>query len=171
MKAILNRKYFVGVGVVLLLCVVASSQCMLIDSIGSQRARKRLLCKTDHQRLLEAGRQILCQVTKGNLKCGNYVLTRNACFPSGLPVPQDITALRPRRLTVLEDGYLIVEMHGGMDHFGVNIYPDGFKEPFPGFPLGDRKLIDGLWYYDDQYKWTDYAEVVDNMLRKCGRGG
>lgn len=67
---------------------------------------------------------------------------------------------------------MMMEMHGGMDHFGVLVYSEGFREPFPGFKYGDRKLVDGLWYYDEDYHLNpDYDKVVEKMLWKYGQRG
>ncbi len=62
---------------------------------------------------------------------------------------------------------MMIEMHRGMDHFGVDLYAEDFREPYPDFKYGDRKLIDGLWYYDEQYQWSHkYDEVVESRLKR-----
>jgi hypothetical protein len=157
---------------VVVLCAVSIPQCPLSRIIGSHRSRTWLLCRADHQALLEGGREILADVAKGNLKYG-YYRVRHGCFANGVRLPQAIADLEPQRILVLEGNYLRIQVRGGgfIYHFGVNIYPEDFKEPFSGFPRGDRKLIDGLWYFDDNYKWPEYAGEVDGILRRCGRGG
>jgi len=53
-----------------------------------------------------------------------------------------------------------------MTHFGFDIYTEDFKEPFAGFPYGDHRILDKLWYFDDEYKWPDYDETVAAMLQR-----
>ena len=173
MKTGLKRKRravsVVAVAAMIVLCAV-SPQCPVRHIVSSRQARTCLLCEVDHQALLEAGREVLSQVTNGHLRYGSY-LVRDGCLPNGFCLPQAVADLGPRRILAVEEGYLMIEIRGGIDQFGVNVYPADFKQPFSGFPCGDRKLIDGLWYFDAQYKWPDYAESIDKMLRKCGRGG
>ena len=72
--------------------------------------------------------------------------------PEGVHVPQAIRSLRPRTVEIHTYGYLIIEMHGGIDHYGVLVFPKDFEEPRPGYldalrTRGDRELVGGLWYY------------------------
>jgi len=135
----------------------------------AQQLRVRLLCKTDHQALLKAGREILRQVPKdrlnpqpdGSMYLGDFAV------PKGVRIPQAIRNLRPRGFIVSYDGYLTVEMHGGMDHFGVKIYPDDFREPRRNFKYRDRELLPGLWYYDDGYLHNpEYDKRIDELIQK-----
>lgn len=129
--------------------------------IRANLARRRLLCKTDHQAVLEAGREMLRRAAQDGQALGGpppWNETRE--------MPKAIRDLRARSVNVTEDGYLSIEMHGGMTHFGFQIYPEDFKEPFPGWPYGNHRILDGLWYYDDEYKWPDYDEAVEAMLKK-----
>jgi hypothetical protein len=58
-------------------------------------------------------------------------------------------------------------MHGGMDHFGVKIYPEDFKKPRDYFEYGDRELLPGLWYYDDGYlNNPEYDKRIDELIEK-----
>ena len=80
-------------------------------------------------------------------------------------VPQIIQNLGPTRILVSSDGYLNLKMHGGMDHFGVRIYPKDFTAADPAFFYGYRKLAEGLWYYDDAYLHNPgYDKLIDNVL-------
>lgn len=145
------------------------SQCPAYDVIQSQRARSRLLCKTSYQDLRDAGRAILSQVAAGKLRFGDHAVRGRRSFPNGLALPRAVIDLNPRVVRIVEDGYVMIEMHGGMDSFGVKVYPDKYLPPFVGFPLGDRELMDGLWYYDGEYKWPGYAERIDRMLQQRRR--
>jgi len=62
----------------------------------------------------------------------------------------------------------MLEMMGGLDHFGVYAYPEDYKPPpHAGFELGDKKLIDGLWYYDDGYRGNpEYGKRIEALLQK-----
>jgi len=132
--------------------------------------RIRLLSGANHLALLEAGRAILGQVSKDYLDTSKLQPVGDLPLPRGVCVPQAIRDLRPRGIYLNCDGYLTIEMHGGIDHFGVCIYPDDFREPCVGFKYGDRELLKGLWYYDENYRYgSRYDETVQEMLR--GQGG
>lgn len=138
--------------------------------VQAQRTRERLLCRMDYEVLLKAGREILSQVPKWEPepeRAGQRVLGQLP-IPEGTPIPQPIRSLRPRTMLISYDGYLIIEMHGGMDHFGVNIYPENFKEPDPPFAYGDRKLLSGLWYYDEGYFYGghEYDKKIGALIAK-----
>ncbi|MBN1361789.1 MAG: hypothetical protein JW993_14430 [Sedimentisphaerales bacterium] len=162
----LKRGLIIGVAVLVVLVFAWPSVYFLAGPFGAWQARVRLLSKTDHEALLKAGREILSQVHVEADPNGHQ-------RPGSLPVPRDvkmpaaIKRLRPRRWAVDCAGYLTIEMHGGMDHFGVMIYPADFNEPYPQFAYGNRKLIDGLWYYDENYYTeSNYGVVIDALLAK-----
>ncbi len=74
--------------------------------------------------------------------------------------------LRPQTILIDYSGYLLIEMHGGMDHFGVRIYPEGVNEPHPLFH-GGRTLLEGLVYYDEGYSLNpEYDKVIDELIEK-----
>jgi len=87
-------------------------------------------------------------------------------------MPQTIRNLRPHVVLVDYDRYLIIEMHGGMEHFGVRIYPDDVNEADSGFAYGDRKLLEGLWYYDEQYNYgrEEYDKQIDGLIARREEG-
>jgi len=61
----------------------------------------------------------------------------------------------------------MVQMFGGLGHFGVYAYPECYKEPFPGFTRGDRELIPRLWYYDDEYhRDPEFDKMISGLLAK-----
>ena len=60
-------------------------------------------------------------------------------------------------------------MSGGIYHYGVTAYPENYKKPSDDFEFGDKKIIDGLWYYEDGYNSND-DKWVDSLLEK-GRSG
>jgi hypothetical protein len=66
------------------------------------------------------------------------------------------------------DGVVRIEMFVGLNPLGVWAYPEDFEPP-SDHKLGDRKLLDGLWYYDDAYYWPEFDKTVEAMLRKSGK--
>jgi len=132
----------------------------------AKRMRERILCKTDHQALLEACREVLNQ---GDLDPGRKYKVRNAQHdPEVSQFPKPILDLAPNYL-LIEDiaGNLRLEMHGGTDHFGVRAYPKDFRKPFPSYEYADKELIPGLWYYDDGYNHNpEYDKKIDDLIQK-----
>ncbi len=139
----------------------------------AQQRRVLLLHKTDHQALLKAGREILSHAlvkekfeSLKNRTQNGYRIGGSFPIPKGIRIPQAIRDIKTRRGSINYDGYLTFEMHGGMDHFGVRIYPDDFKEPHRDFIYGDRELLPGLWYYDENYNYyTEYDKIVDEIIK------
>jgi len=132
----------------------------------AQRRRVLLLCNTDHQALLNAGREILSQVPKDRLnpRPGGPRILGEFGVPEGVQIPQAIRDLKCGCL-ISYDGYVTLEMHGGMDHFGVRIYPEDYKEPDRYFKYGDRELLTGLWYYDDGYvNNPEYDKRISKLI-------
>ena len=135
----------------------------------AQRRRVLLLCKTDHQALLNAGREILSRVPKDRLNPQPDGIRHlgDIGVPRGVEISRAIRDLKPRGCLISLDGYLTLEMHGGMDHFGVRIYPVDYKEPDRYFKYGDRELIPGLWYYDDGYLHNpEYDKRIENLIEE-----
>ena len=133
----------------------------------TQQRRVQLLCKTDHEALLKAGRKILNQIPEDYLNTDGKRVAGVRHLPKGVQIPKTIQDIRPRGFLVDYDGYLIMEMHGGMDHFGVRMYPQDYQEPDRYFKYGDRELLDGLWYYDDGYIHNpEYDKRIDALIEK-----
>ena len=128
----------------------------------------RLLCKTDHQALLDACRELSRRVAKGDLKSSVQYNVSHDPHPDVAGFPQPILDLGPSSVTIGNNGRVLLHMMGGLDHFGVSAYPDDYKKPtFVGSKLGDKKLIDGLWYYDDGYEGNPrYQKKIDALIQK-----
>jgi hypothetical protein len=48
---------------------------------------------------------------------------------------------------------------------GARAYSEDFVKANPHSRLGDRMLIEGLWYYDDQYVGDPgYDKVIDKIV-------
>ena len=133
----------------------------------AKRTQVRLLCKTDHQALLKACRDLSKEVPGGNLKPGRYYLSGSDPAPEASEFPQPILDLWPSYVFIHDDGCVKLEMLGGLSHFGVSAYPEDYEEPFHGFEYGDIELIDGLWYYDDEYKGhPEYQKRIEALIQK-----
>ena len=134
-----------------------------------KQRQARLLCETDHQALLEACRELSRQGAKGDLKPGRYSIRRDP-DPDTSQFPQPILDLRPSYVYIDENdsGRVMVEMYGGLYHFGVEAYTEDYqKPPFAGFKFGDKELIHRLWYYDDGYEENpEYDKVIEALIQK-----
>lgn len=132
--------------------------------IGFQvsQAQTRLLCETDHQALLETCRELSRQTMDKEFKGVVYDRWKVR------KLPEPISALRPNHVTIGQDGLVKIGMYNGWYDLGVRMYPEGYPEYPPPFKYGDRKLLEGLWYYDEGYRThaEAYDKIVDNLLSK-----
>jgi hypothetical protein len=142
--------------------------------------RVLLLCETDHQALLNAGREILSQIPKDSMNPRpdgiRHLGDLKFVLPKGVQIPQVIQDLKPYVCLISYDGYLTLEMHERgwdhikreMSHFGVNIYPVDYKESEYNFKYGDRELLPGLWYYDEGYHYfpEEYDKMIDDLIEE-----
>ena len=133
------------------LVVAGLLYCLLIlQAVGVFRALTlksdldRLLNHTDHVALLTACRTLIEQGYRGE-----YMLKGPDKHPDAGTLPKEILALKPASISVLEEGRVLIEMWGGMSHWGVVAYAEDFKEPYEDYTPGNTKLIDGLWFYSD----------------------
>lgn len=131
-----------------------------------QQRKVRLLSETDHQALLEACRELSGRVSAGDLEPGGY-LFRYKPHPETSRFPQLILDLEPMRISIKSDGSIRVGMHGGYHHYGVIAYPENFEKPSHSFKYGDKKIIDGLWYYEDGYEGSPkYQKKIEKLIQK-----
>ncbi len=125
-----------------------------------------LLLQTDHRALLKACRVISDMYKEGELKKSHYQI-RFDPDPQVDKFPKIILDIDPTYLDITSYGVVVLELFGGLDHFGVYAYPDDFNEPFDGYKHGDRELIDGLWYYDDgYYNNPEYGKGIEELIHK-----
>ena len=80
---------------------------------------------------------------------GEYMLKGSNKHPDADKLPKEILKLKPTSVNIFDDGRVTIEMWGGMSHFGVVALSEDFKEPYEDFTPGQKKLIDGLWFYSD----------------------
>ena len=132
---------------------------------GKQR-EVRLLCETDHQTLLEACRELSRRITTGDLKPQQYNIRLNP-HPEASRFPQPILDLEPTYVIINPDGRMMIELHGGFLHYGVWAYPEDYKEPGINFKYGDKKLLDGLWYYNEDYEGNPkHQKKIEALIQK-----
>ena len=79
--------------------------------------------------------------------------------------PQLILDLEPMFIETASDGRIAVGMLGGFHHYGVTAYPVNFEKPSENFKYGDKKIIDGLWYYEDGYN-PRYYKWIERLIEK-----
>jgi len=127
---------------------------------GNER-RLILLCKTDHAALLDGCRKLIKENREGKWQEGRYVV-RFRPHPDSAKLPETILKLSPTWVWISNERVRI-EMFGGLDHFGVHYFCEGFSEAEQK-KWGNKKLLDGLWYYDDGYrKATNYEQFIESL--------
>ena len=134
----------------------------------AQQRRILLLYHTDHEALLKAGRQILSQGPKDPMNYRYYGPQHIEGFPAprGVRIPKVIRKLRPHASLINRNGYVVLQMQGGMTDFGVRIYPEGFKGRRYYFTCGNRELLPGLEYYDYKYnRIPEYDKRIDEIMQ------
>jgi len=117
---------------------------------------------------LQAGREIL-RKSPDPRKYGPYGPIHIDGFPvpRGVPIPRVIRKLRPHATLINFNGYVVVQMQGGIGDFGVKIYPEGFSRPSRYFRFGNRELLSGLWYFDDRYNHDrEYNKRIDALMQE-----
>ena len=134
----------------------------------AQQRRILLLYHTDHEALLKAGRQVLSQGPKDPMNYMHY----GPQHIDGFPVPRRvriqkvIRKLRPHASLINRNGYVVLQMQGGLADFGVRIYPEGFKGRRYYFTCGNRELLPGLEYYDDGYLHIpQYDKRIETIIQ------
>jgi hypothetical protein len=138
------------------------------ESVKDRQRLLRLLSETDHQALLEACREISKEVTTDNLAPNRYIV-RYKPDPEISRFPQIILDIEPLCIDIYNDGRVSLEMTGAIHHRGVTAYPENYEKPSDNFTFGDKKIIDGLWYYEDHYNPKYDDKRIESMLKKGKR--
>lgn len=143
---------------------------MIKDVVKTRQIRDRLLSQTDHHALLDACRKISKEVTAGNLDPNRHSVR----YKPDLEIsrfPQILLDTEPLYIEVFHDGRVGLEISGAFHHCGVRAYPENYKKPNEHFTYGDKKIIDGLWYYEDDYNPKYDDKWIESMLKKGKRRG
>ena len=141
---------------------------MIIEVGKNRQIRARLLSQTDHQALLEACREISKEVAAGNLDPNRYIV-RYKPDPEISRFPQLVLDVEPLCIDIYSDGRVSLEISGALHHCGVTAYPENYEKPSDYFTYGDKKIIDGLWYYEHGYNPKRDDKWIESMLTKGKR--
>ena len=155
----------------LFIVVLLAPVCFfLVFYTGLHSSRIRLLYRTDHQELLNAGREILSKANVEYEIINGIRTDRFHDLPKDVEVPKVI-----RRLTLIglpgihihNYGYIRIVVGKNRDNlFGVHIYPEDFKEPYVNYGYGNKELMSGLWYFDIGYvEDPEYDKVIDSIIK------
>ena len=132
---------------------------------GNQRLT-RLLCETDYQILLKACRELSRRVTTGDLKPNHYKVRLDP-HPEASSFPQPILDLKPTYVRIYSNRKVRIELYGGFLNYGVTAYPEDYRYD-SNLQYGEKQLIPGLWYYDDDYrdKYPKHQKKIDTLIQK-----
>jgi len=143
--------------------VLTMVQKFLLQMKDVRQRRIHLLCETDYQALLDACIELSKKVDKGELTAGKWYIIRRNPDAEMYGFPKVILDLAPSYIIIKSDGNVIMEMLGGFNHFGISVSPNVSEKPV----FGDRELIPGLWYYDDNYNEDPkYDQKIDRLISK-----
>ena len=162
LSVILPSVLVVGIMFAVLSPAVLFCSFSVFQTFKELRMQKQVLCKTDHQALLEACRAVSKQVLTENPEIDDYMIVPDSVL-SKYPVIRDIGA---PQVLVNGIGRVTIAMGSTMWHFGIYAYPEGVN-PSPS-SYGHKELIPGLWYYDVRYdRYEDYDEDIERLLQKA----
>jgi hypothetical protein len=148
---------------------ITAALLMLPAVGGCTSKRHTLLRDTDHEAVLRACREVLDNASAWGLKTGGkYNVRWTPRSPEASKFPKAILDLAPVQVQMPYEGCLALEMHGGFDHFGFLAYSKSFKEPYPGFKYEGRQIVEGLWYFDDDYRdeFPEYKKKIDAWVEE-----
>jgi len=142
-----------------------------IRDLNRMEARRPvLLYETDHRALLEACRELSRHVAAGRLEPGWYQIHGNP-DPESRQFSQLILDLDPLQVIVEKDGQVDIIM-SPVVMYGVVAYAENYGSiPDDSFKYDDRlwgiELIDGLWYYDEDFQNNpEHIKEVEELLKK-----
>ena len=162
-KVVVALVVMVVIGVAMYtLSLIQLFRAMKYDKAEATQQMRLLLYETDHKELLEACRQVMQKAVQGKWELREYRV-RTKTDPLADKLPTAILRLNPTYVFIDKD-LIHIEMLGGMRHFGVIAYAENYKKMNELQEYGDKKLIDGLWYYDDGYQEIkNYEQVIEAL--------
>jgi len=153
-----------GLGVLMYLGYFAVSAMRDLDRMEARRPT--LLYETDHRALLKACKEISKLVAAGRLEPGEYQIQGNP-DPESKQFAQVILDLDPLRVDVEPDGQVDIIM-SPVVMYGVSAFPEDYERSRSG--EGGIELIDGLWYYDEDFlRHPEHKKEVEELLKKRKR--
>lgn len=162
------------VGLVLTAVVVVHYLLPFEKAVRTERERQvHLLVDTDYRALLEACRDLMARVDRGDLSPGNYYVHRNKYFPDpnveATSFPKAILDLDPISVSIWKGEPVTVWMNGGFHAFGVIAFlpvPLG-KSLAPDWQGDNVQLIPGLWYFDSElHEYPESRHRIDALIAK-----
>jgi hypothetical protein len=172
----MKRRYklIIAIGVVCSIGIVAYfgyAAVRLMYELNRLEARRSLiLYESDHQALLEACRELSRKVDAGQLKPGCYSLYGTP-DPETKQFPQPILDLEPLQVIIEKNGQVNIFMWPSV-MYGLIFFPDEdedslAEEPKDNYEGWRIELIDGLWYYDEDFlKHPKHIKEVEELLKK-----
>ncbi|MHC4533490.1 MAG: hypothetical protein ACYS6K_06015 [Planctomycetota bacterium] len=161
---------FIVIITILVSYVVVTSPPRAAGPKLHQLRRIRLLYHTDHEELLQAGREILSRGPKDpkNYRYLGPMHIDGFPVPRNVRIPKVVRKLKTHANLINFNGYVVLQMKEGVIGYGVKIYPEGFKAPRSHyFSYGNKELIPGLWYYDEEYRHiAQYDKTIDYIIQK-----
>jgi len=171
-------KYIIAICIICSIGIVAYlgyAAVRLMYELNRLEARRSLiLYESDHQALLEACRELSRKVDAGQLKPGCYSLYGTPA-PETKQFPQPILDLEPLQVIIEKDGQVNIFMWPSV-MYGLIVFPekdeDSPAEPKDNYEGWRIELIDGLWYYDEDFlKHPEHMKEVEELLKKKKTGG
>jgi hypothetical protein len=134
-----------------------------------ENRRSMLLYETDHQLLLKACRELSKQMSEGEIKADSSlklsIIVKHD--PNTKQLLQPIIKLGSPYVYVENDGFVVICMWPGVQ-YGVYAIPESYKGSISEvIPKWSIKLIDGLWYFDEDYiTHPDHKKEVEKLLKE-----
>jgi hypothetical protein len=161
---------FIVIIIALVSYVVLTSPPRATGQKLHQMRRIRLLYYTDHEELLQAGREIPSRGPKDpkNYRYLGPMHIDGFPVPRNVRIPKVVHKLKTHANLINFNGYVVLQMKEGVIGYGVKIYPESFKAPRSTyFRYGNKELLPGLWYYDEEYRHIpQYDKTIDYIIKK-----
>jgi len=140
--------------------------------LAPDEKRVQLLYETDHEALLQACRSLMEQKRNNSLNMNHWFIEQrfakalriNGNFHAA-GISETIVDLEPVFIKIYEDDRVLIELVSDFYSVAVQAYPDDVEGG------GNKKLLDGLWYWDVGYeKISDFDEYLKRLKPKNSNG-